>query len=177
MSLSDVLLKVKKRQRSGYDSSLMIKEDMEILRLIRKLRQNDIDVGLVGDDLEIYFEGDELPGGIVNEIRDNKSGIVNFLKQQQQPRDKDIQPVPFAFSYSVSSAQRRLWVLSQFEEGNVAYNIPGAYVFEGNLDVQALREAFHRLIDRHEILRTVFRMDNGGDIRQHVQDTRAMGSA
>src|SRR4029077_16155429 len=37
-------------------------------------------------------------------------------------------------SYCLSSSQRRLWVLSQFAESNVAYNIPGVYVFEGELD-------------------------------------------
>ncbi|WP_207622477.1 condensation domain-containing protein, partial [Niastella koreensis] len=54
------------------------------------------------------------------------------------------------------------------ETGNIAYNIPGAYVFEGQLDRQALELSFSSLIDRHEILRTVFREDEHGEVRQFI---------
>src|SRR6185312_3836153 len=61
--------------------------------------------------------------------------------------------------YALSSSQRRLWVLSQFGEANVAYNMPGVYVFEGVLDRRALDEAFGQLVRRHESLRTIFKED------------------
>jgi amino acid adenylation domain len=71
-------------------------------------------------------------------------------------------------SYVLSSAQRRLWVLSQFEEGSVAYNMPGLFEFEGTLDAAALSRSFETLIQRHEILRTVFRETTDGEIRQYI---------
>ncbi|WP_217607379.1 condensation domain-containing protein, partial [Chitinophaga sp. GbtcB8] len=74
-------------------------------------------------------------------------------------------------AYELSAAQRRLWVLSQFEEGNLAYNMPGTYVFEGNLDTTALAAAFNDLIARHEILRTVFKEDEQGEVKQYIQAT------
>ncbi|SDO84120.1 AMP-binding enzyme C-terminal domain-containing protein, partial [Pedobacter steynii] len=64
-----------------------------------------------------------------------------------------IPPAASAESYVLSSSQRRLWVLSQFEDGNIAYNIPGVYVFEGALNIGALERSFLTLIERHEILR------------------------
>ncbi len=72
--------------------------------------------------------------------------------------------------YSLSSSQRRLWVLSQLEGGNAAYNMAGVYELEGDLSVEALEYAFVRLIERHEILRTVFIENSEGDVRQKVLD-------
>ncbi|WP_160715569.1 non-ribosomal peptide synthetase, partial [Chitinophaga solisilvae] len=79
-----------------------------------------------------------------------------------------IPATPVQDSYTLSSSQRRLWVLSQFSSGNIAYNIPGAYVFEGTPDVGSLEESFRVLIARHEILRTVFREGADGETGQHI---------
>ncbi|NQX43685.1 hypothetical protein HQN84_32890, partial [Pedobacter steynii] len=74
-----------------------------------------------------------------------------------------------AESYVLSSSQRRLWVLSQFEDGNIAYNIPGVYVFEGALNIGALERSFLTLIERHEILRTVFKeSEETEEVRQFI---------
>jgi len=70
--------------------------------------------------------------------------------------------------YPLSSSQRRLWLLSQFEEANIAYNMMGVYVLEGILDLHALERSFNTLIDRHEILRTVFKEDEQGEVRQFI---------
>jgi hypothetical protein len=69
--------------------------------------------------------------------------------------------------YDLSHAQRRLWVLNQFSESRIAYNVPSAYVFEGIVDVGALENAFRALIARHESLRTTF-VSVGGTPRQQV---------
>ncbi|SKA47945.1 amino acid adenylation domain-containing protein, partial [Chitinophaga eiseniae] len=71
-------------------------------------------------------------------------------------------------SYPVSAAQRRIWVLSQFEEGNTAYNIPGACTFENAPDIPALEYAFTSMLSRHESLRTVFRDEGSDGIRQFI---------
>lgn len=59
-------------------------------------------------------------------------------------------------TYEVSNAQRRLWVLDQFEENSIAYSMPGSYVLEGKLSKTAFKQAYSYMIQRHESLRTVF---------------------
>ncbi len=72
-------------------------------------------------------------------------------------------------SYTLSSSQQRIWMLSQFEGGNVAYNMPGVFLLEGTVDVNAMEKAFHALINRHEALRTRFVEDiETGEIRQFI---------
>ena len=80
---------------------------------------------------------------------------------------QEIPQAPLSESYVLSSSQRRLWVLSQFDSANVAYNVPMVQLIEG-LDVGALERAFTSLISRHESLRTVFREVDGEDIRQFI---------
>jgi len=70
-------------------------------------------------------------------------------------------------SYPLSSAQRRLWILSRFQTASVAYNMAGAYIFEGSMDSAVLEQSFALLIARHEMLRTVFR-EEAGEPRQVV---------
>ncbi|WP_281944493.1 non-ribosomal peptide synthetase, partial [Paenibacillus tyrfis] len=48
--------------------------------------------------------------------------------------------------YPVSSAQKRLYILSQLEGGELSYNMPGAMTVEGALDWKRLEEAFRKLI-------------------------------
>jgi len=79
-----------------------------------------------------------------------------------------VTPVEQQPDYPLSSSQRRLWTLSQTEEGNIAYTMPGSYVFEGELNVAALEKTLNSLLQRHESLRTVFREDDKGEVRQHI---------
>lgn len=82
--------------------------------------------------------------------------------------------LPAAADYSLSSQQRRLWVLSQFGEASAAYNIPRAWHFDGPLDTAALKAAFNVLLERHEILRTVF-LEEDGFLKQ-VVDLKEAGN-
>ncbi len=60
-------------------------------------------------------------------------------------------------------------MISQLEEVSQAYNIPGVVVLDGLLDVEVLAQCVRLLTERHEILRTVFRENEQGEIRQVVQ--------
>ena len=69
--------------------------------------------------------------------------------------------------YAVTGSQRGLWVQHQQNGAMPAYNIPAAYVFEGDLRKDLLEKAFVLLIQRHEILRTTF-VEVAGEPRQCV---------
>ncbi|GHO60130.1 non-ribosomal peptide synthetase [Ktedonobacter robiniae] len=60
----------------------------------------------------------------------------------------------------LSSNQQRLWFLDQFEEGSAAYNIAAANKVSGLLVMPALARSLRAIMQRHEILRTAFRLQN-----------------
>ncbi|MDN4111432.1 amino acid adenylation domain-containing protein [Paenibacillus polymyxa] len=72
--------------------------------------------------------------------------------------------------YPVSSAQKRMYVLSHLEGGEVSYNMPGALIIEGSLDKKRLEQAFRQLIARHEALRTRFEMMDG-EVIQRIESS------
>jgi amino acid adenylation domain-containing protein len=59
----------------------------------------------------------------------------------------------------LSSVQRRMWFLEQFDPGHGAYNVPEVLRLRGPLDVGALRRAWAEVVRRHGVLRTSFVMD------------------
>ncbi|MFH0787678.1 MAG: amino acid adenylation domain-containing protein [Pseudomonadota bacterium] len=61
----------------------------------------------------------------------------------------------------MSSTQKRIYILSQYDEGDSPYHLTGAALVEGPLDVRRLTEVFEGLIQRHESLRTSFTMRDG----------------
>jgi amino acid adenylation domain-containing protein len=60
------------------------------------------------------------------------------------------------FVFPLSFAQQRLWFLHQMDPLSAAYNMPVAFRFSGQLDVEALQWALTEIVRRHEILRTTF---------------------
>lgn len=79
-----------------------------------------------------------------------------------------IKVMPEAIHYPVSSVQQRIWVACQVPGINIAYHVQDVYLLKGAINVEAFGEAFHRLINRHESLRTVFLYQNG-EVRQQVE--------
>ena len=92
----------------------------------------------------------------------------NFIKISEKNQYIEIGKVEEAESYIISDSQRRLWVLSQFDEESAAFNIPSYIELSGDYDIENFKRAIHSVIERHEILRTVFKVDNSGEIRQWV---------
>ncbi|MBA2582913.1 MAG: amino acid adenylation domain-containing protein, partial [Bacteroidetes bacterium] len=84
-----------------------------------------------------------------------------FIEGQGVSDIKRIEAAEPARYYPASPAQKRLFVLSQFESSSTSYNMPGTFVIKGNLDVEKLKHVFCTLLERHEVLRTTFEMVDG----------------
>jgi hypothetical protein len=63
--------------------------------------------------------------------------------------------------------QERVWRRTRPNPTDANYNLPMALRLRGPLQLEALERAFNRVIERHEMLRTVFREDAGG-LRQVI---------
>ncbi len=95
--------------------------------------------------------------------------IESLSKELHQNEYEAIPQAIAADNYPLTSSQYRLWILSQLEGGPLAYNMPAAIKLKGDLDTEKFKETFNLLIDRHEILRTGFKNDSDGQIRQFIK--------
>ncbi|MGQ4335833.1 non-ribosomal peptide synthetase, partial [Streptomyces hayashii] len=65
-------------------------------------------------------------------------------------------PQPRPRHLPLSYGQRRLWIINQMDGPSSTYNIPVSSRIPGDVDAGRLNAAFLDLIERHEVLRTVF---------------------
>jgi len=143
-------------------------DSLKAMMLLKRIkRELDVDIKLK----DFFLKGNiRLVAAKIDEIL--------WLQSEVIKRDSgiiEIAPLDDREFYVLSSSQNRLWLLSQFEKGSIAYNIPGVYVFDGQLDQPALKSAFDRLLERHEILRTVFKEVTPGEVRQFIKPPEKTG--
>lgn len=68
--------------------------------------------------------------------------------------DTHLPPITATTDRVLSFGQQRLWALEQFDDTGTAYHIPALFTLRGDLNVDALRAAWHDVVMRHEVLRT-----------------------
>lgn len=61
----------------------------------------------------------------------------------------------------LSYAQQRLWFLDQLTPGTLAYTLPHTSRLGGELDISALERTLTEIVRRHEVMRTIFRSNDG----------------
>lgn len=72
-----------------------------------------------------------------------------------------IKKVAPAAYYPLSYIQRNIWIYHQKEGAQSLYNMPVSCIISGDIDFEALNNAFKSVIRRHEALRTGFIMADG----------------
>ncbi|MCP4661664.1 MAG: amino acid adenylation domain-containing protein, partial [bacterium] len=98
----------------------------------------------------------------IREIREKEQGI-DSAPIRPMPRDGD---PPLSF------AQQRLWFLNQLESGTPIYNMPSAVRLSGRVDASLLESILHRIVRRHEALRTTFAAAGGRPVQVIAEDLR-----
>ncbi|MBF6447622.1 amino acid adenylation domain-containing protein [Nocardia elegans] len=74
----------------------------------------------------------------------------------------------------LSLPQQRMWFLNRFDPESSAYNIAFALRIDGDPDLPALRAAVADLVDRHEVLRTIFPEDQAGPYQLVLDSDRCL---
>lgn len=90
--------------------------------------------------------------------------LVELTSTSSAPR---IKPCSSA-AKDLSFAQQRLWFAEQLTPGGTQYIMPGAVRLSGNLNRDALQNSLSDIIERHQILRTVYAPGDKGQGAQEV---------
>ncbi|WP_344779228.1 condensation domain-containing protein, partial [Aquimarina mytili] len=128
--------------------------------LLLKLRKNKIGIQLVNGSLKLdipkYLDAQE----IVEEIKNNKTELIKFIQSTQSFKTnyKVIEKAPEKEYYTLSSAQKRMYFLYEYNKTSVNYNTPQVVCLDGDLNADLVKEVFNKLINRHESLRTIFKV-------------------
>jgi amino acid adenylation domain-containing protein len=99
------------------------------------------------------------------ELSPAKRRLLELLAVDRKQRARPIVARPLGEPAALSFGQRRLWFLDRWSPGSTAYNEFVRLRLDGPLDVEALRAGLVNVVDRHAVLRTVFRETPDGPIQ------------
>jgi len=128
-------------------------------------KQNGIDIILNDEQLQLKLpKNKDIDKSLIDEIRLNKQLILDFLKDHSTAENNygEITKAPRDSTYRLplSFSQERLWFIDRLE-GSIQYHLPAVLRLTGNVNKAALEYAFRTIVNRHEVLRTVIREDDG----------------
>ncbi|MFK8101885.1 MAG: amino acid adenylation domain-containing protein, partial [Saprospiraceae bacterium] len=88
------------------------------------------------------------------------AALASYLAAQEATTVPKITTTTRPEQIPLSFSQERLWFIDQLE-GSTHYHMPFVQRMSGDLSIDALTEAFKILVNRHEVLRTVMREEEG----------------
>src|SRR5580692_6144111 len=141
---------------------------VDVMQLLEKAEMEGYQVSFSNDELVVKANSKGKSNqAVLEELRTNKQHLVQHFRNHHQKkinglpmnrrpirkRAKD-QRVPLSF------AQEGLWFVHQLQ-GSTQYHMPWVFRLKGELDIPALEFSFAEIVRRHEILRTVYKEDEG----------------
>ncbi|MBQ1466976.1 MAG: amino acid adenylation domain-containing protein, partial [Solobacterium sp.] len=75
--------------------------------------------------------------------------------------------------YPMSSAQQRTYLICQMDPDGILYNMSQNLIIKGDVQPERLKQALQKVMDRHEILRTVFLMVDGQPVQKILDHVEA----
>ncbi|AWV08512.1 non-ribosomal peptide synthetase [Marilutibacter maris] len=110
--------------------------------------------------------GKRLTAALRDQLIAHKAEILAWLEGAGHGEGPAPIPRRDARQAPLSFPQRRLWFIDQLEGGSRQYNIPTALRLRGRLDVEAMQAALDRIVERHQVLRTVYRLQDDAPVQQ-----------
>jgi len=147
-----------------------------MIELLNELEEQNVSLFLDQEELKLSYQGDTPDAVLLDKIRSNKIEIISFLKKYSNTQSyKEIPLSDQRECYPLSSSQYRIWLSCSSEEISVTYNVPNYFTLKGEYDIPTLIKAIDATVDRHEALRTIFREDRQGNIKQWVLSREKVG--
>jgi len=138
--------------------------------LLTRLRAIGVQLNLENETIRLNAPKGALTPALQADLKANKPELLELLRAARQngrqgaaglvPRVARQELLPLSF------AQQRLWFMQQMDPASTAYNLLSAIRLEGNPDADLLERSLHRIILRHEDLRTSFVQYDGSPYTQ-----------
>ncbi|MFL0809494.1 MAG: amino acid adenylation domain-containing protein [Agarilytica sp.] len=144
------------------------KHELTVKNLIKRLAELGASLSLEDGKLKLHAKKGSIDGDLQSEIKNNKAAIIELLtKAKGESELPTIKPVDRTQVLPLSYSQQRLWFLDQLEGASATYNIPSAIFLYGEIKEEKIEECIQHIINRHEILRTIY-LDTEEGAKQRV---------
>lgn len=140
---------------------------MSLEGLLSELSQLGIKVSAENDRLRVRAPKGKFTPELQETVRQSKPELLKLLSQTKtfSGSASTLTPIPIASRdtpLTVSMAQERLWLVDQLQAGVGIYNLPMAFRLTGDLHIERLEAALRTIVNRHEVLRTIYASGGSG---------------
>jgi tyrocidine synthetase-3 len=97
-------------------------------------------------------------------------GIATYIKESARESFAPVEIAEKKEYYTLSPAQKRVYILQQRDMESTVYNMPQFLQLERETNLEKLRATFEELIRQHESLRTSFQLVNGQPVQRIQAD-------
>lgn len=124
-----------------------------------------------------------MPDALRSTLKQHKAELVQYLQDLEALKCQGTEPLPEILArpahspLELSFAQNRLWFIEQLGTDSRHYNISLAYQLEGTLRPEAVKQALLGLLERHQVLRTTYQMNEGTPQLQLMENFVALFEA
>lgn len=161
----------------------------ETQKILVKLWQKILGISQVGiyDDFFV-LGGDSLKLLILNTEIEKKFGVTiplerlfelktiknisDCVRNSERQATTTILPAEVKDNYNVSSAQKRMYIMEQYGNNHLSYNVTNVLKIRGIPDFVLLERSIQEVIDRHEVLRTTFEVINEQPVQRIHEKVR-----
>ena len=144
--IADIWKTVLKLDRVGIEDNFFELGGNSLLgmQIVSRIREG-LNLDLPLDALFNYPTIAELSGYVCQQNPKEITTIGNFAHALETN-----QPLP------LSSSERSLWFFEKLHPQTAVYNIPLIIKLQGSLDIEILEQSINRLIQRHQVFRTIY---------------------
>lgn len=95
---------------------------------------------------------------------------ASYLKVNQEDSYGVIPKAKQSDSYVISYAQRRILLTQLMDKESCLYNETQAFLLQGNVELAKIEKVFAQIVNRHEILRTIYQVTEEGERQVILND-------
>ncbi|WP_027630731.1 non-ribosomal peptide synthetase [Ruminiclostridium cellobioparum] len=145
-----------------------LKEKQPIEKFISELKAKSIKLWKEDGFLRYKAPKGVITAEILKDMAERKEEIKNYLISSDfgDAFSRPIPKIEMRDYYSLSAAQKRMYLVSQIDSESTAYNMTQVLKIEGDLDLNHFTQVIEKLVERHEILRTSFEFIEGKPVQK-----------
>jgi amino acid adenylation domain-containing protein/non-ribosomal peptide synthase protein (TIGR01720 family) len=142
----------------------------DILKLLRQANEKGVIISYENEKLLVSISGDkEIDHDFLQVLKNEKENLIHYFQNHEtKTAVSSIQKAARPERIPLSFSQERLWFLDKLQGGSLEYHVPMVLRFHGVLNTAHLEAAFQDVINRHEVLRSVYLEDEDGVGYQNI---------
>ncbi len=140
---------------------MMIKN---ILKLLKEANDKGVIISYENGKLLVSISGDkQIDDVFLSTLKSEKENLIKYFQNHEtETAVSSIKKVNRPERIPLSFSQERLWFLDKLQGGSLEYHVPMVLRFHGVLNSGHLEKAFQDVINRHEVLRSIYLEDDDG---------------